>query len=109
MKEAEKELLAIPVNNYVDEYKIMINESDDISDYVSYIGGYKNYISEGYLVYNINLEDGITDKGSVIHKNSSLIRGAYIGNNLITVSENMLKINNLTDLKSISELELTNK
>ena len=104
----EKQLLAIPVNNYADEYKIEVSDTDDLSDFVSVIRDYyDDYVSEGYLIYNINLENGITEKGSIIHEDSELIRGAYIDNNLITVSENTLKINELSELKPISELDLT--
>jgi len=105
----EKQLLAIPVNNYADDFKIEVSSSDDLSDYISRFQGYKNYVSEGYLVYNINLEDGITAKGSIIHEDSQLIRGAYINDNLIAVSEKKLTINDLDTLKPISELKLTNK
>ncbi len=104
----EKQLLAIPVNDYLNEFKVEVSsEEDDISDLVYAFSDDSDYISEGYIVYNINLEDGITEKGSIVHEESNLIRGAYINDNLITVSEEMLKINRLSDLGPISELNLS--
>lgn len=116
----EKELLAIPVNNYAEDFEIT-NSSNSYSAIVnSYTSYDKQYLSEGYLVYNINLEDGITLKGKIVHedtsskysyynKNTKLLRGAYIGNNLYTISEDMIKVNSLDDLKQLSELKLREK
>ena len=115
----EKELLAIPVNNYAEDFEIT-NSSDSYSSIVnSYTSYGKQYLSEGYLVYNINLKDGITLKGKVVHEgtsskyssynNTRLLRGAYIGNNLYTISEDMIKVNSLDDLKQLSELKLREK
>lgn len=115
----EKELLAIPVNNYVEDFEIT-NSSDSYSSIVnSYTSYGKQYLSEGYLVYNINLKDGITLKGKVVHEgtssryssynNTKLLRGAYIGNNLYTISEDMIKVNSLDNLKQLSELKLREK
>lgn len=115
----EKELLAIPVNNYAEDFEIT-NSSDSYSSIVnSYTSYGKQYLSEGYLVYNINLKDGITLKGKVVHEgtssryssynNTKLLRGAYIGNNLYTISEDMIKVNSLDNLKQLSELKLREK
>lgn len=115
----EKELLAIPVNNYAEDFEIT-NSSDSYSSIVnSYTIYGKQYLSEGYLVYNINLKDGITLKGKVVHEgtssryssynNTKLLRGAYIGNNLYTISEDMIKVNSLDNLKQLSELKLREK
>ncbi len=104
----EKELLAIPVNNYESEFSIEISEYDDLSDLVSYFYDYDDYyVDEGYLVYNINLEDGITQRGEIIHEDSYLVRGLYIDDDLITISENTLKVNLLQDLSQKAELDLT--
>ena len=112
----EKELIAIPVNNYDEDFEI--TNSDDNSSLInSYTNYSKKYVSEGYLVYKINLTDGFKLKGSITHKSdtsntsyyyyskSRLLRGMYINNNLFTVSEDKLKVNNLEDLKQISELD----
>ena len=112
----EKELIAIPVNNYKDDFEI--NTSSD--SYSSIISSYTNYgkayISEGYLVYKINLEDGFELKGTITHDletsrysystNSKLLRGLYIEDNLFTISETRMKVNNLDNLELISELDI---
>ncbi len=111
----EKELIAIPVNNYAEDFEV--NYSDNTESVVSSYTNYnKSYVSEGYLVYKINLE-GFKQKGIITHdyaKNDSynyyydtrLLRGLYIDNNLFTISENAIKVNNLDDLKQVSELEI---
>ena len=115
----EKELIAIPVNNYAEDFEF----SNDASTYSSMISSYTNYskayISEGYLVYKININEGFALKGMITHdmtksnsKYSSyygatkLLRGLYIDNNLFTVSEEMIKVNDLQTLDLISELKI---
>ena len=116
----EKELIAIPVNNYAEDFEIT-NADDNSSLINSYTNYNKKHISEGYLVYKINLTDGFKQKGTITHKSdtsntnyyyyskSRLLRGMYINNNLFTVSEDFLKVNSLDDLKQISELNLRKK
>lgn len=112
----EKELIAIPVNNYAEDFEI--NTSSD--SYSNIINSYKNYnkkyISEGYWVYNINLDNGFKLKGTITHDatssayrysvNSNLLRGLYIDNNLFTVSESSIEVNDLNNLNIISKLNL---
>ena len=116
----EKQLIAIPVNHYATDFQL--NSSSDT--YSSVISSYKNkstnYIGEGYLVYNLNLEQGFKYKGLIAHENvktnnkysysysytTKLLRGMYIENNLYTVSENALKVNALDTLDLISELKI---
>lgn len=111
----EKELLAIPVNNYSEDFSIENSEDVDeqINDFTYYD---KDYISEGYFVYNINLEEGFRLKGIINHEKSTnkyyryydsrLLRGLYIDDNLFTISEDAVKVHNIADLKQISELKL---
>lgn len=111
----EKELLAIPVNNYSEDFSIEDSENMDeqINDFTYYD---KDYISEGYFVYNINLEEGFRLKGIINHEKSTnnyyryydsrLLRGLYIDDNLFTISEDAVKVHNIADLKQISELKL---
>ena len=112
----EKELIAIPVNNYEEDFEVS-NSSDSYSSIInSYTNYKKSYIAEGYLVYNINLEDGFKLKGDITHDletprywystNSNLLRGLYIGNNLFTVSETTMKVNSLENLELINELNI---
>ena len=112
----EKELLAIPVNNYTEDFEIE-NSSDEYESMVSSYTNYKkDYVSEGYFVYNINLTDGFTLKGTITHdktkskyssyNTSRLLRGLYIDDNLYTVSEDYIKVNSLDDLQEISQLKI---
>ena len=112
----EKQLLAIPVNNYTEDFEIE-NSSDEYDSIVSSYTNYnKQYVSEGYFVYNINLTDGFTLKGTITHEKtksnkfyynvSRLLRGLYIDDNLYTVSEDYVKVNRLEDLQEISQLEI---
>lgn len=112
----EKELIAIPVNNYSEDFEIN-NSSNSYSSIInSYTSYRKNYISEGYWVYNINLKNGFNLKGKITHNptsskysystNSKLLRGLYIEDKLYTVSEDLIQVNNLSDLDIISSLNL---
>ena len=115
----EKELIAIPVNNLAQDFEITDNFTTYSSLISSYTARQKNYVSEGYIVFNINLEDGFNKKGVITHENenypayyystksfSKLLRGVYIDNNLYTVSEDKIKVNDLDTLKLLSELNI---
>ena len=112
----EKQLLAIPVNNYTEDFEID-NSSNTYSSLVnSYTRYNKEYVSEGYFVYNINLTDGFTLKGTITHEKtkgrysyyntSRLLRGLYIDDNLYTVSEDYVKVNRLDDLQEVSQVKI---
>lgn len=105
----EKHLLGIPVNGYESEFKIdTVGDLDNISTLTDYFEDYDdNYIEEGYIVYSISPEDGIQELGEVIHEDSNLVRGIYIDNDLLTISDNMLKVNSLQDLQLKAKLNLT--
>ena len=112
----EKNLLAIPVNNYSSDFSVRSSEN-----YETEINSYKNYnssyISEGYLVYNID-KKGFKQKGVITHEkeknnskyyyynNTRLLRGLYIDDNLYTVSEDYIKVNKLEDLSELGSLKL---
>ena len=117
----EKELIAIPVNNYAEDFDLTSNTST----YSSLVSSYTNYnkkrTAEGYFVYKINIEDGFKLKGIIKHEvkenntnnkyyynyyTSKLLRGMYIDNNLYTVSETAVKVNDLDNLDLISELRI---
>lgn len=117
----ERQLIAIPVNNYSEDFSISSsdNTSSVISSYTSYN---RPYVSEGYFVYNINIDDGFNLKGIITHENnkstsnysysysnSKLLRGLYIEDNLFTVSETAVKVNRLDNLEEISKLQIINK
>ena len=102
----ERNLLAIPVNNYSEE------ETDEYSRKIN------DYIAEGYFVYNLDLESGFNLKGIINHEkltrnnyyyyygDSKLLRGVYIDDNLYSVSESYLKVNKIEDLTEISSLRI---
>jgi uncharacterized secreted protein with C-terminal beta-propeller domain len=113
----EKNLIAIPVNNYQEDFIIEEN-SDNNEDIISAYNRYlQPYISEGYFVYNISLDNGFTLKGTITHEKiasdygayygNKMLRGLYIEDDLFTVSEGTLKVNALSDLKEITDLKLT--
>lgn len=112
----EKSLIAIPVNNYSQNFEVTSSNNYEtmINNYTKYS---KPYNAEGYFVYNINVQDGFKLKGVITHEktnatyyysNSKLLRGLYIDNNLYTVSETMIKVNELDSLKAMGKLKLKN-
>lgn len=115
----EKQLIAIPVNNYSEDFEIASSNNSYSSIINSYINYNKSYTAEGYFVYNINIENGFNLKGVITHQtptksnsaykyynNSKLLRGLYIDENLYTVSETAVKVNNINTLELISELKI---
>lgn len=114
----ERNLIAIPVNNYSEDFEIETS-SDSYSSLVNSYQNYdKEYIAEGYFVYNIDLTNGFNLKGTITHEKtttndyysfyntSKLLRGLYIDKNLYTISEEAIKINDLETLNPINELKL---
>ena len=117
----KKQLIAIPVNNYNEDFEVSSSSDSYTSMIESYKKYNKNYVAEGYFVYNINLEEGFKLKGIITHEkslknkyntsnyyynNSKLLRGLYIDNNLYTVSESAIKVNNLDTLELIKEIKI---
>lgn len=112
----EKEIIAIPVNNYQEDFSVKSYDNNYSTMINSYKNYQKDYISEGYFVYNINLTDGFKLKGTITHNKNKkknrynietrLLRGLYIENNLYTISEDYIKVNKLEDLQEISQLEI---
>ena len=114
----EKQLIAIPVNNYSEEFSVNSYDNNYSSMINAYSSYNKSYIAEGYFVYKINLEEGFNLKGIITHdtsakkyssyyyNNSKLLRGLYIDDNIYTVSENAIKVNRLDTLEQISELKI---
>ena len=138
----ERNLIAIPANRYDKDFES--NSSDYYSSSTSsYMNYWKDYVAEGYLVYDITLEDGFKLRGSIEHPDcykhvtdirvsngevyidydlnskyvddysyryyyrpSILIRGIYIDNNLYTVSQKAIYVNDLKTLKAIDAISL---
>ena len=116
----EKGIIAIPVNNYAENVEISASTTDISSMVNSYKNYGKRYISEGYFVYNIDLTDGFKLKGTITHdkkvntnyyytyrNTNKLLRGLWIENNLFTVSEDMMKVNNLNTLEEKATLQIS--
>lgn len=108
----DKNLIAIPVNNYKDDFNVTTTEDTYEAAIKSYQNYSNPYIAEGYYVYNINTDDGFNLKGIINHDignysaTTFLLRGLYINDNLYTVSENQIKVNNLDSLDLVTELKL---
>lgn len=117
----EKGIICIPVNTYSSELEIQ--DSENIT---TVINNYKHYssnkkaLSEGYLVYDINLENGFKLKGNINHElsnyeydstqsnssSSDLLRGLWIQDNLFTISQSEIKANRISDLTLLDGLNL---
>lgn len=112
----ERELLVLPVSLYEidDEYKEQNN---------GYTGSaYGKFTFQGAFVYKLSLEDGFEFNGRITHmdndefpddyrwywgsSSSDVIRSLYIDDVLYTISNNMIKMNNLNDLSEINSLDL---
>ena len=113
-----KGIICIPVNTYDTRMEVTdsTNISTIINDYKSYNSRYKN-MSEGYLVYNINLDEGFKLKGNITHElstsdpnsnysKSDLLRGLWIEDYLFTISQSEMKANRISDLKLFDALNL---
>ena len=115
----EKELIAIPVNNYKEPIEVNSSNNDQINSATNITSSIKKApIESGYIVYNINLKDGFKEKGIITHENSNstydyywygsnnIVRGLYIGNTLYTVSNDYIKSHTLEKLEQISSIKI---
>ena len=111
----EKELLVIPVSLYEisNEIKEIYDENEGSQ--------YGEFTYQGAYVYRLNL-DGFEFKGRITHmddndmkqedwywwwsSSSYIYRSLYIDDVLYTISEKMIKMNNLDDLNEINGVEL---
>lgn len=126
----QKQLLAIPVSitNYGEIYlqssQTLPPSAPGVSP--SIISSYGYW--QGAYVFSLNLNSGFTLKGTVTHLNETLLnnqgyltdsstywnsqnywitRSLYIGNTLYTISNAELKLNSLTDMTQIAQIDLT--
>ena len=116
----EKNLLVIPVTVYeIDE-----NIKEQHHGYTGNIHG--EFTFQGVYVYHVNPEDGFVLKGKITHREHnethsdqtwgwyrgyydngfSIKRSLYINNVLYTVSEKMIKMNDLNTLDELKNLRL---
>ena len=111
--DAQKELLVIPVMlaELTAQEKAQSEEAN----------AYGKYTFQGAYVYQVNVKNGFKLKGRITHydegfnqdryyyyygDDKSIQRSLYIGDNLYTVSGQMIKANVLNDLKEIKKVEL---
>ncbi|MDO8538353.1 MAG: beta-propeller domain-containing protein [archaeon] len=115
--DAEKHLLVLPIALYeIDE--TVKDQYDYLPDNWPSYGVFK---FQGAFVYNVTLEDGFKEIGRITHNTNEDIlkmgywyygygkevrRSLYIDNVLYTVSDSMIKANDLTDLKEITSIDL---
>jgi hypothetical protein len=88
---------------------------------------YGDTVWQGAYVFSLSIEGGFTLKGTVTHLNQTLLdnqghlinnsdywntqnqwitRSLYIGNTLYTISNSEVKLNSLTDLSQIAQVNL---
>jgi inhibitor of cysteine peptidase len=114
----EKGLLVIPVN-----LAIVDNSTGQAQD-----SSYGTMVWQGAYVFNVSLSGGFTLKGTVTHleasslnsqgylndpssywstQNNWITRSLYINNTLYTISNAEVKLNSLTDMTQIAQIDLT--
>ncbi len=110
----EKELLVIPIN--------LFEISDEIKQqYDNYTGSmYGEFTFQGAFVYKLSLKDGFEYMGRITHLDdedilksgyygywgsSTISRALYIDDILYTISDTMIKMNNLETLTEINSLK----
>jgi inhibitor of cysteine peptidase len=105
-----KQLLVIPVS--VNEYGVLNPGIPELDGGVTNnLGG---FFWQGAYVFRLTLAGGFELKGTVTHSsetynygyNESVNRALYIGNTLYTISQTMVKLNSLTNLAPIAEVNL---
>jgi uncharacterized secreted protein with C-terminal beta-propeller domain len=80
--------------------------------YISDKQYYENRFWRGFYVFGVNPEDGITLQSKITHSNGTGYdytlpsRSFYIGDVLYTVSSNLIKMNDITDMHEINQLRL---
>ena len=117
----EKELLVIPVSLYeiTQEVKDRYIESEGTEAL------YGEFTFQGAYVYRLSLEDGFEFQGRITHQtseqmqhpddyywywgtsNTDVTRTLYIGDVLYTISDSMVKMNDLADLSEIASISLS--
>jgi inhibitor of cysteine peptidase len=118
----EKELLVIPVSLYeipqeVKDKYVASNGTEELFGQFTFQGAY---------VYRLSLDNGFEYKGRITHQNpeeiqqqtndyywywgssnTDITRTLFIGDVIYTVSDSMVKMNNLGDLSEIASISLT--
>jgi uncharacterized secreted protein with C-terminal beta-propeller domain len=119
----EKELLVIPVSLYeIPQNKLDSVNDSGISEFESDWG---QFTFQGAYVYHLSLENGFDYQGRITHQipdqmehsedyywywgssSTDITRTLFIGDVLYTISDSMVKMNNLGDLSEISSISLS--
>jgi uncharacterized secreted protein with C-terminal beta-propeller domain len=110
----EKNLLVIPISLAQIDKTLYESQYGNIPDWA-----YGDIVWRGAYVFNIDLVNGIVLKGNITHENettnetnyydyqSQITRSLYIDNILYTLSNRMIKANNLDDMSEISKVQLS--
>lgn len=108
----EKNILAFPVTVMEIKDKTAVNES---------VPPYGEFTFQGAYIYRLDLKNGFQLKGTVTHlttedlvksgyhwyhSNKNVERIIYIGNTLYTVSQSMIKANQMSDLREVGSLKI---
>lgn len=104
----EKGIFVIPVRVY--------EISEEIKEKQNYTGNiYGEFTFQGAYVYNVSIEKGFEYLGRITHMNSTdeqwnylyyIKRSLYIENSLYTISDGMVKINDMKTLEEIKSIFL---
>lgn len=120
----EKELLVIPVSLY--EIPEATLDSVNDSGLTEFESDWGQFTFQGAYVYHLSLDDGFVYQGRITHQsleelqqqagdfywywgfsNTDITRSLFIGDVLYTVSDSMIKMNDLEDLSEISSISLS--
>jgi inhibitor of cysteine peptidase len=119
----EKELLVIPVSLY----EIPQNVLDSVNDsgITEIESDWGQFTFQGAYIYRLSLEDGFDYQGRITHQtpeqmqhaddyywywgssSTDITRTLFIGDVIYTISDSMVKMNNLEDLSEITNISLT--
>jgi uncharacterized secreted protein with C-terminal beta-propeller domain len=118
----EKELLVIPVSLY----EITQEDKDRYAASNGTEELFGQFTFQGAYVYRLSLENGFEYKGRITHQtpeeiqqqtndyywywgssNTDITRTLFIGDVIYTISDSMVKMNNLGDLSDITSISLT--
>jgi inhibitor of cysteine peptidase len=119
----DKQLLVIPVSLYEIPQKTLDTVND--SNITEIQPDWGQFTFQGAYIYRLSLESGFEYKGRITHQtpeemqhpsdyywywgssNTDITRTLYIGDVLYTVSDSMVKMNNLADLSDITSITLS--
>ncbi len=114
----EKELLVIPIT--LAEIPADVKNADPNSEIVRNFPAYGEQVFQGAMVFNVSIANGFSERGRITHVtsedelkrgyyydySSAIKRSLYIENILYTISDRMLKANNLITLEELKSFTL---